>query len=302
MTMKRFPALALLAALAACASNPPITREPAGGHAPSPLTIASWNLEFLAERDGAGCEPRTSDDYRAMRRIAETLHADVVAFQEAESVAAAARVFDPARYTIIMEARPGQQSGTCGGHRPDQPFNRQAVGFAIRKGLAFDRNPDVTALQAGNPNLRSGVDITLRPAGHTPLRLLAIHLKSGCFSGWDGKACATLLQQVPVVEAWIDKAASGPTRFAVLGDWNRRLAQSGDAVWARIDDGPSGDAKLRLADAGVPPACDPRYKDFIDHIVLDRRAAAEMTGFIETPYATPRHYSDHCPVSVTLRR
>lgn len=266
-----------------------------------PLKIASWNLEFLAERDGAGCEPRVAADYAAMRRIAESLDADVIAFQEAETPAAAARVFDPSRYTIVMESRPGEATGLCGGKLPDQPFIRQAVGFAIRKGIGFDRNPDVTSLMTGNPQLRSGVDITLRPAGHQPIRLLGVHLKSGCFSGTEGMVCPTLLAQVPALEAWIDQAARGPVRFAVLGDWNRRLASPGDVVWSEIDDGDPANADLRLADVGVVPGCDPRYTAFIDHIVLDRRAAAAMTGFSETQYASgEKHYSDHCPITVTL--
>ncbi|MFV3618076.1 hypothetical protein ACNJF8_21125, partial [Mycobacterium tuberculosis] len=77
------------------------------------------------------------------------MDADVIAFQEAENEAAAARVFNPARYTIVMEQRPGAASGSCGGRHPEQTFIRQAVGFAIRKGITVDRNPDVTALQLG---------------------------------------------------------------------------------------------------------------------------------------------------------
>lgn len=271
----------------------------AGSH---PLRLASWNLEFLAERDGVGCRPRTAAEYRDMRDIADRLNADVIAFQEAESVKAAERVFDPTRYTVIMETRAGDPTGTCGGDHPDQPFIRQAVGFAIRNDIAFDRNADLTSLMLGNPQLRSGIDVTIHPKGRAPLRLLGVHLKSGCFSGAGAKACPVLLEQVPRLEAWIDAAAAGPTPFVVLGDWNRRLAEAGDRVWREIDDGEPANADLRLADAGTPPRCDPHYGEFIDHIVLDRRAGAMMTDFSETTYAAGAvHLSDHCPVSVTLR-
>jgi endonuclease/exonuclease/phosphatase family metal-dependent hydrolase len=292
--------LVVCALVAGCTSGRLGHLESQAGE-PRPLKIASWNLEFLAERDGAGCEPRIAEDYAAMRRIADSVDADVIAFQEAENPAAAARVFDPARYTIVMEDRPGEVSGTCGGAHPSQLFIRQAVGFAVRKGLAFDRNPDVTSLMTGNPQLRSGIDITVRPANRRPIRLLGVHLKSGCFSGTDGKVCPALLAQVPALEAWIDQAALGPTRFVVLGDWNRRLALPADAIWTEIDDGHPANAHLRLADAGIAPACDPRYTSFIDHIVLDRRAAKSMIAFSETHYAPgEKHYSDHCPVAVTL--
>lgn len=153
----------------------------------------------------------------------------------------------------------------------------------------------------GNAQLRSGIDITLRPVDRAPIRLLGIHLKSGCFAGSEGKACPTLMQQLPALEAWIDAAARGPDRFAVLGDWNRRLGQSGDIVWTEIDDGEPANADLHLADTGKGPACDPRYTSFIDHIVLDKRAAADLKGFAETLYAPgEKHYSDHCPIAVTI--
>jgi len=292
----------LLLALASCAPAPAVMPSDVI-RTGRPLTLASWNLEFLAERDGVGCQPRTASDYQAMRRMADGLDADVIAFQEAESIAAVARIFDPAKYDIVMEARPGRPSGTCGGAHPEQRVIRQAVGFAIRRGVAFDRNPDVTSLMLGNPQLRSGVDITLRAPGHAPIRLLSIHLKSGCFAGSDARACPVLLQQIPVLETWIDEAARGPTRFAVLGDWNRRLGLPGDLLWTEIDDGDPANADLRLADAGTAPRCDPRYDSFIDHIVLDRRGGADLSTFAETVY-TPgeKHYSDHCPVAVTLSR
>jgi len=236
-----------------------------------------------------------------MRQIVDSLDADVIAFQEAENEAAAARVFNPSRYTIVMEQRPGAASGSCGGKQLGQQFIRQAVGFAIRKGIAFDRNPDVTALQLGNPQLRSGVDVRVRAPGHQPTRLLAVHLKSGCFQGDRAQACGVLQQQVPVLEDWIDRAAVGPDRFIVLGDWNRRLAEPGDAVWTELDDGNPANADLRLADEGVTPRCDPRYRSFIDHIVFDRRAAGQASGFAETTYAPgQKHLSDHCPVSALL--
>ena len=301
----KFHPLAALACLISLASCAPQTGTLPGGqaiHATRPLRIASWNLEFLAEKDGVGCEPRNAADYQAMRRIVDNLDADVIAFQEAENLAAAARVFDPARYTILMEALPGDPSGSCGGQHPEQSFIRQAVGFAIKKTIAFDRHPDVTSLTQGNPQLRSGVDVTLKPQGHAAVRLLAIHLKSGCFSGAEGKACPTLLGQIPALEAWIDAAAAGQDRFAVLGDWNRRLALPQDPVWTDIDDGDPANADLRLADAGTPPTCDPRYDSFIDHIVLDRRAGLDLLSFSETLYAKgEKHASDHCPISVSLR-
>ena len=263
------------------------------------LTLASWNMEHLAEHDGSGCRPRTEADYAAMRAYADALDADVVAFQEVESKAAAERVFDPARYAIEIEARVGTgRKGECGG-RPGLTVNAQRTGFAIRKGVPYQRLADVTALQVDNPDLRSGVDLVVRPRGGAPVRVLSVHLKAGCTAGDRNEACPVLFRQVPVLEQWIDARAGEGLRFAVLGDYNRRLSLPGDAVWTELDDGVPADADLTRAAGDRGARCDPRYRDFIDHIVLDRRAAASLAGFEEQVYAGAA-LSDHCAIAARL--
>lgn len=175
------------------------------------------------------------------------------------------------------------------------------MGFAIRKGITVERAPDLTDLQLGDPNLRGGVDVTIRAPGHAPLRLLAVHLKSGCFSGDAAKACATLMRQVPILENWIDTRAKEGVRFAVLGDSNRRLAHPDDVVRREIDDADPPNADLTLAEGAAGPKCDPRYSEFIDHIVLDARATCDLEGFEELTYAPGKRGSDHCPVLARLK-
>lgn len=265
----------------------------------APLRVASWNIEHLAERNGSGCRPRTDADYRALRDYVEALDADVVAFQEVESKAAAERVFEPSEWTVLIEQRTGSaQRGECG-RGNSQRLNAQRTGFAIRKGLPFDRQPDLTALQLGDADLRSGVDVILRPAGAAPVRMLSVHLKSGCSSGDSREACPILFRQVPVLEQWIDARAAEGTRFAVLGDFNRRLALAGDRVWAEWDDASPANADLTLASGDRGARCNPRYADFIDFIVLDRRAATGLRGFEEKTY-TGEALSDHCAVAAVL--
>ena len=296
--MKKPALLATLCLLAAACSGLP-DRNPATSP-PATLTMASWNMEHLAERNGSGCRPRTDADYAAMRAYAEALGADVVALQEVESKAAAERVFDPARYTIEIEQRIGTgRKGECGG-RPGLTVNAQRTGFAIRKGLAFARQPDFTDLQVGNPDLRSGVDVIVRPVGGTPMRLLSVHLKAGCSAGDGNDACPVLFQQVPVLEGWIDRRAAEGLRFAVLGDFNRRLVLPGDPVWADWDDASPANADLARASGDQNARCNPRYRDFIDHIVLDRRAAAGFLAFEEQTYAGDA-LSDHCAIAARLR-
>lgn len=295
---RRTPIALLIAALLALWHMPAEARTPRA----APLRIVSWNMEWLAERDGAGCRPRTEADYARMRRTVEELDADVVAFQEVESAAAAHRVFDPARYRIVIEARPNARTGDCGRDRVGQALVRQAVGFAIRRNIPFDRAPDVTALQLGDPDLRSGVDVTIRPRGGTPLRLLAVHLKSGCARGAEWEPCPILHRQFAALETWIDHAARGRVRFAVLGDWNRRLATGDDLLWREIDDADPPNADLILAGGRTTARCDRRYSAFIDHITLDRRAGQDLEAFREVVFPDDQRPSDHCPIEATLRR
>jgi exonuclease III len=266
-----------------------------------PLRIASWNLEHLAESDGLGCRPRTDADYAALRGYADQLGADVIAFEEVENAAAAARVFVPDRYTIVMSQRPPSgRHGFCRRDATDGPTIRdQKVGFAIRKGVAFTRNPDLSELAIGNPDLRWGVDITL--GGSQPVRVLALHLKSGCSAGDDKKPCPVLFDQVPVLQHWISARRAEGIPFVMLGDWNRRLALADDVVWKRLNES----ASLLDAAEGKGATCVQRYPDFIDHIVLDPAAAARRVqgSFSEFTYgvAEDQHPSDHCPVTLMLR-
>ncbi len=178
------------------------------------------------------------------------------------------------------------------------------MGFAVRKGVAWRRNEDLSALALGNPNLRWGVDITV--GRDNPVRLLAVHLKSGCNSGRAASDpdCPILFDQAPVLEGWIDSRARAGEAFVVLGDWNRRIASRNDAFFAEINDGDPDGAALVQAAGSRPAACKARYRDFIDHIVAGREAAAriEPDSFEEYTYDALEadHPSDHCPVSVRI--
>lgn len=295
--MKKSAFLAVLALFtAACTGTPSPSTAPSAGPV---LKLASWNMEHLAERNGSGCRPRIDADYAAMRAYVTDLDADVIAFQEVESKAAAERVFDPTVYTVVIEDRIGtDRGGFCRGN-DGLTINAQRTGFAVRKGISFDRQPDFTAVQVDNPDLRSGVDLIVRPQGGEPVRVLSVHLKSGCSSGDRNDACPVFFQQVPVMEQWIDARASEGMRFAILGDFNRRLATSNDAVWTEWDDGLPANSDLSLASGDQSARCNPRYSDFIDFIVLDARASADLQRFEERTFDI-EGLSDHCAISASL--
>jgi endonuclease/exonuclease/phosphatase family metal-dependent hydrolase len=294
--MLRF--LSLVAALALLASC--VTPNRAN---PS-VRLATWNLEHLAERNGEGCRPRTEADYETLRQHVAQLGADVVAFQEVENAGAAARVFPASGWTVVMSDRPGgPRHGFCRG-TTGPTILKQDVGFAIRKGISFGRNPDLSALGLGNPDLRWGVDVTLDLP--RPIRLLAVHLKSGCNTKQDMDVpdCPVLLAQAPVLEGWIDARARAGEDFVVMGDWNRRTALPGDEFLKVVsDDDPPG-GRLVFANADRQASCVQRYRDFIDHIALGRDTARRVMrgSFAEYTYGVPedQHPADHCPNSVAI--
>jgi len=239
-----------------------------------------------------------------LRDHADRLGADVIAFQEVENEAAAKRVFSPDQWTVVISSRPhSARPGTCR-ENPSLTILKQAVGFAVRKGISFSRNPDISELALGYPDLRWGVDITLNLP--KPMRLLAIHLKSGCNSGRaeSDVDCLNIFRQGEVLERWIDARAAAREDYAILGDWNRRTGLSGDAFLLAVsnDDPPGG--RLIMTNAGIVAKCVQRYKEFIDHIAVGDRAAARIVpgSFAEYSYGGPEdsHPSDHCPSSLTI--
>ena len=150
---------------------------------------------------------------------------------------------------------------------------QQNTGFAFKRGLTVVRRPDVTALHVrGDGRLRYGARIDVTHQSQT-IQLLSVHLKSGCFDNTTSSSdCALFLEQIPVLEGWIDAAAAATTPFIVLGGFNRRFTQPNDRVWADLDGGRPANADLTALTQDMPISCrDNKFTEFIDHIVVDRR-------------------------------
>jgi endonuclease/exonuclease/phosphatase family metal-dependent hydrolase len=290
--------------------------------APAELKIATWNLEWLmtpetlraltpaclprdAPRDGARravpCDvaherARSHEDITALRRYARELDADVIALQEVDGPDAARLVFTD--HEFCFSGRIAVQNN----------------GFAIRRGLSFACGPDLVPLSLGD-DVRRGVELRLFPGSARELRLLSVHLKSGCSR--DGlnatrSSCAELARQIPALEGWIDAQAAEQRPFAVLGDFNRDLRREppGISLWGQLDDLDPPDADLvNTAEGQIFQNCMPQqtFSGFIDYIVLSRRMAR---GLVENSFgralyrprdARRRKLSDHCPVFIRLR-
>ena len=290
--------------------------------APAELKIATWNLEWFmtpetiraltpactpadAPRDGARravpCDvahelARSREDIAALKKHARALNADVVALQEVDGPEAARLVFPG--YQFCFSGRIAVQNN----------------GFAIRRGLPFACAPDVTDLSM-NDDVRRGVELRLFPDTAQEMRLLSVHLKSGCArDSLDSSraSCGELARQVPVLERWIDAQAADHRPFAVLGDFNRDLRRepAGPSVWAEIDDANPPDADLvNTAEGQSFQNCmnSQTFSGYIDYILLGRQMAR---GLVDGSFgrelfppkdAQRRKLSDHCPVFIRLR-
>jgi len=261
------------------------------------LTIATWNLNWLTDRPAddpdlpSDVHVRSAGDFDRLREYAAQLNADVIAIQEVDGRTVAARLFPADRYSIHMTH--------------DDVVQR--VGIVVRRGIAYDVNPDVTALDVDpRKRLRSGADITLH-LGAARLRILAVHLKTGCHEAslyrHARRSCVELRDQIPPLQSWIAARQQEGIPFLVLGDFNRDMDGGKDQLWSALQ----RTAPLVRVTEGHPSPCW-GGGSFIDHIIAGGSArdwmevsTLKVLTYRETGEAWKDRLSDHCPVSVLLR-
>ncbi len=269
--------------------------------APEPLRIAAWNIEHLTGEAGAGCFPRDEAGLDLVADYIARVDADIWLLQEIDGAAALERVFGDG-WTFHVEARePAGDYPLCRGRDDGSRLRAQNTAIAVRGGVAHERLEDFTELDVNeNRRTRYGVAITL--PGPAPMDIMNVHLASGCHAGDTSDVCPLLFSQTQRLETWIDARSAAGRAVIVGGDFNRRLELSGDTVWADLNDGePSA---LHIAGAGTGPACDPRYTQFIDFVLMNDAARARKVAgsFAETTYNTAERPSDHCPIAVDFVR
>jgi hypothetical protein len=308
MVISRVAALALCSAMLT------------SGAAAESIKVAAWNMNNLhfvvgePLRDGA--PSRSEADYAILRKYRDRLGADVIALQEVNGPKAAALVFPPDQYDLFFSGRYIDDLVTSRATDPDpeQRSDRIYTGFAVRRGvLDAVSKRDVPSLgvihAADHRPVRWGTELLLEKDGQL-LRLLSVHLKSGCHEGSlenpTDPDCVTLAAQRAPLEAWIDEAAQG----LVLGDWNRRIDRfaQDDHLWREIDDADPPGLDLRRLPFNCEAECNPSFPEPIDFLVFDDRAwqLVDQASFQEITYdpedrdtvrGTP---SDHCPIAVTV--
>ncbi len=273
-----------------------LTAGPQAVRADEGIKIATWNMEWLTARKAGDpalpddAKPKQDADIVTLAGYASQLDASAVALEEVDDPALVARIFPPDRYRILIT---GDREVV------------QRVALVVRHDIPVVQHPDFAALDVslpGHRHLRTGLDATLTLHG-VPVRVLAVHLKSGC---WEGPlsdspkgACKALTAQLPVLESWIAARKAEGVPFLVLGDFNRRL-KADDVFLAGLE----GTAPLALATAGHASPCW-GGEDFIDHILAGGPAAQWMVpqslrvlAYRETTPEMKERLSDHCPVSV----
>lgn len=284
------------------------------------IRIATWNLANLHHAVGEplrnGAAARSEADYALLRKYARRINADIVALQEVNGPRAARRVFPEEEYLLLFSGRYVDDLAT--GRETDRIY----TGFAVRRGI-FDgvTKRDVPQLGIqhtdGRP-VRWGTEILVERDGRR-MRLLSVHLKSGCAQGSletpTDPDCVTLAAQRAPLEQWIDDAARQAIPFAVLGDFNRRIDAFGqnDHLWAEIDDADPPGLNLWRLPFNMASDCwrgtRRHFAQPIDFLVFDERAwqQVDQASFRETTFdpadqdvdrGTP---SDHCAKSVEIR-
>jgi len=243
-----------------------------------PLKIGSRNIAWLGSH---GYNKRVDGDYKQLAKYASKLDADVIALQEVEDGEWASKVFGDG-YEYYFSTRDYVQR----------------VGVAVKKSSGYKvTSTEYKALDVGR--VRYGMDLTLTN-GNKQLRLLAVHLKSGCFAKpldnetvtslpdsskrniKEKRACTKLSKQIQPLESWIDDRAKENIPFMVLGDFNRRFSidiesslAEDQGLWQAIDD--EGSEDLWTPTLTKNSKCwGGSYKDYIDHIVLDPRAKVKF--------------------------
>lgn len=270
----------------------------------APLSLATWNLAWLADKalspeDARRCEDearqhrdfdarptpacrkgapfRQAADVARLREHARALAADVVAVQEVEGVEALRALFDAD--TFDMQVLDG------GGW--------QKVGLVVRKSVLMPgtRVQWLPLRELGQPlprDQRGALEarLTLRDGG--TLDVLSLHLKSRCVepaldSG--GAHCPQLAAQAPILGRWVAQKQAQGRPFALMGDFNRNFDSAvergcdGDSaacgaktLRAWLDSGPMDQPPVIVPSAALKHGAgcfDTRYGPAaIEHIVL----------------------------------
>ncbi|MCY3885662.1 MAG: endonuclease/exonuclease/phosphatase [Gammaproteobacteria bacterium] len=266
------------------------------------LRIAAWNLEHLNADEREGCVIRTQNDYDIIKNSIDELEFDIVAIQEVKDIEATRRVFPEDEWNVEISKRPPMKATReCWG-LPNQYLQHLATGFAIRRGISYQRNPDYKELGLGDEFQRWGTDITILEG--QKLRLLSVHLRTGCWGPPQDedetktRTCDQLRSQIRELVQWRDARQEEEVAFAILGDFNRNMDIPDDWAWKNLS---AGENPLHLLTGGIEAKCDPRYPRLIDHIAANEEAQDLVVEGSTREGPRVGEHPDHCAVYTSIR-
>uniref|UniRef100_UPI00015F0D4E endonuclease/exonuclease/phosphatase family protein n=1 Tax=Vibrio sp. AND4 TaxID=314289 RepID=UPI00015F0D4E len=259
-----------------------------------------WNMEWLSI-DGSKVL-RTSQDFEKLSYYMAKTQADILAFQEVESITAIQKAVGN-DFTIYLSDR----SNSSYRHLQFNDTN-QYTGFAVRNGVNVLDKPDFS-ITRGNSKLRFASYLVLNPNQDNEIHLLSVHLKAGCSGTYrNNRDCKIVKQQGQALAKWMKAREDNKQHYVVLGDFNHNLGYRGDWLWRVLSD--DTDAKLMTKDTQAQckvrsnrnPNKTHQFRSMIDHIIVSGQlmASPSVQTVFKTQDVLDYKLSDHCPVSSVL--
>ena len=269
------------------------------------IKVTTWNILCLRENpDAVFCNTdefgnefvRSPAQVEALREHALALGTDLLFLEEVENLAA------------VENLLPGWQVFEVGS-------SGQKIALAIAPGSSVNVRgvSELSELDLGSSTLRPGLVAQVDHDGIS-VRILAVHLKSGCQIGdlaTANSSCSALRDQLAVLKSWITERESQNQPYMLVGDFNRTL-ENNDPFYLGLEDA-AGKPLLRLT-LGQRPSCwdhlleAPSYPSFIDHIIMSPSIVAawgapafDIYNYTETYPNAWLYVSDHCAITASFQ-
>ncbi|GEA50362.1 hydrolase [Vibrio inusitatus NBRC 102082] len=271
------------------------------------VKLSSWNIAWLSTQSYPQFSEsnRSIEDFSTLSRYFNKTDAEVLAFQEVDSVAAIAQVVGT-DYQIILSDRALDKNS----HRQFNEIN-QYTGFAIHKSLTVHNQPDIDLNATHNGKLRFASYIVIDRSNNKPsLHILSVHLKAGCQGvKRNNRSCKLLEQQGKMLNQWVRDRQSNGDSFVIMGDFNHNLAYRGDWLWEILTQ-ETNNAVLASKDTNARcevrsnknPNQTHKFRNLIDHVVVSSDLAFSKPSQDAFSRNDVIRYqlSDHCPLSFSI--
>jgi len=291
------------------------------------VRFATWNIAnfwhvpgecLRPARDGGPGLIRLRSDLEGIRGVIGQLGADVIGLQEMASPEAVRALFPEDEWGLVFSGRLADDLA-ADPDKLESPSTRDIyTAIVYRKHLAeviaVERLQDLSQPETGDDGetryTREGTAARLR-IGDRAVWVASLHLKSGCVRAndlenhsdperpWAERACKILAAQIPVLERWVDAKIAAGEHVILLGDFNRQLDRSDDAVRAELDD-------MDPADLFITPhrheilcqAHRPQPQVKLDYVIISEslRERARLGNAAPTVPVISEKISDHCPI------